>query len=122
MPTTNVTQLPTIEETFEKNIELLWQNVVKNCNNILKYAEVHGLMLMEIQNPNVHDVLETLNFIIPVIDKISKSCEFSPESGMKLANIKTYTLHLKEISLAVETGNASLFESAIEKLDGEAKL
>lgn len=111
------------EKSIETEINRLWDSVVKHCNKTLKQADIYGFQLMDIQDPDVHTILKTLDkVVIPTLDAIIDEFDFSPESGMKVACIKTYTLHLRRISIAISNDDLESFNIAIADLQNEAML
>lgn len=104
-------------------IQELWENVVISCNKILHNAELYGFQLMEIPDPNVHMVKKMFDqVVIPLLDDLANDYEFSPESGLKIANIRVYALHLRAISIALIEDDEEKFHTHIDLLLQESML
>ena len=109
--------------SVDQSVEELWESVVHTCNRVISQAEFYGFQLMSLPDPNIHEVSKSLNLIVcPLLDELTNQAAFSPESGMKIANIKQYNLHLREIVLALDEGCADNFYKSVEKLSSEAML
>lgn len=78
---------------------------------------------MEIPDPNVRQIAKAFDFVvIPLLDELSRDYEFSPESGMKIANIKTYALHLRAITIAIDNNDLEEFNKNVSLLMSEPML
>lgn len=107
----------------DQKVEELWESVVATCNRVISQSKLYGFQLMSLPDPNIHKVSQALNVVVcPLLDKLTMQASFSPESGMKIANIKQYNLHLREIVLALDEGCVDSFAKAVEKLSSEAML
>lgn len=109
--------------TVDQSVQELWEQVVQTCNRVINQAEMHGFQLMALADPNVHEVSKMLDLIVcPLLDSLVKDAEFSPQSGMKMANIRQYNLHLREITLALDENCVDKFNTSVENLSREAML
>lgn len=107
---------------IDQNVEELWYQVVQACNKICHHAKFYGIQLMYLPDPNVHDIAKLLEtVVIPLIDSLAEF-DFSPESGMRMANIKTYSLHLKDITKAINEDDVNKFNASVDLLMSEAML
>jgi hypothetical protein len=106
----------------DDKVQELWDHVVYSCNKILHQAEVYGFQLMNIPDPNVHKIAKSFDtIVIPLLDDLA-NYDFSPESGMKMANIKTYALHLRAISIAIDNNDKEAFDKNVDLLMSESML
>ncbi len=104
-------------------VERLWEHVVRSCNTILHHADLYGFELMTIPDPNVHQIAKMFDsIVIPLLDDLAKNYDFSAESGMKIANIKTYALHLRAITIAIDNDDKQSFEANVDLLLRETML
>jgi hypothetical protein len=111
------------QSLIDAEVIKVYEQVVDTCNKIIRQAKVFGFSFMEIPDPNIHSIASVLdNVIIPILDNLCKSGNFSPESGIKMANIKQYTLHIREIALALEENDRLCFERSVAALASEAML
>lgn len=110
-------------QDVSKKVQKLWEHVVVSCNKVLHHADFYGFQLMELPDPNVHQVAKMFDqIIIPMLDDLVRNYDFSPEDGMKIANIRTYTLHLRAITIAIDDGNSQSFTENVDLLMGESML
>jgi hypothetical protein len=101
----------------------LWEDVRKTCNRVLQQANMYGFGLMHIPDPNVKNVAQTLNFVVvPMLDKLADKAEINPELGLKIVNMRQYALHLREIAIALGTGDELKFDRVVEMLRKEPML
>lgn len=106
----------------DDKVQALWENVVQACNKILYHAKVYGFQLMTIPDPNIHDIARTFDtVVIPLLDDLA-DYNFSPESGMKMANIKMYALHLRAITIAIDKNDKDEFDKNVGLLMSESML
>lgn len=118
MSTTNIT-----EYAIDQRVQELWEQVIYSCNRVLKHANVHGFEFMHIPNPNVREMAWMLDKIVcPLLDSLAEKGQFSPESGIKVANIKQYTLHLRTITLALDQNDQEKFNEAVSSLGKESMI
>lgn len=111
------------EYAIDQRVQVLWEQVVIACNKVLKHANVHGFGFMDIPDPNVHEMAWMLdNVVCPLLDRLVVSGQFSPESGIKAANIKQYTLHLRVITLALDQQDEEKFNEAVARLEKESMI
>ena len=102
---------------IDGKIQDLWEGVVAVVNKVTKHADVYGFELMTIPDPDVHKLTRALDMVVvPYLDELVRTVEFSPESGIKMANIRQYTLHLREITIALDEKDQVLFDKTIELL------
>lgn len=108
---------------IDGKVQELWNSVVHSCNKVLSHAERYGFHLMEIPDPNVRQIAKNFDLIvIPFLDDLVREYEFSPESGMKMASIKTYSMHLRAITVAIDKGNQADFDKNVALLMSESML
>jgi hypothetical protein len=112
-----------MKDLIDCKVEELWENVVRSCNSVLSHAEIYGFQLMNIPDPNVRKIAKTFDsIVIPLLDELARDYDFSPESGMKIANIKTYALHLRAITIAIDENNVDAFNKNVDLLMSESLL
>lgn len=112
-----------IDEAIDQSVQELWEQVVQTCNRVIHQTKIHGFQLMAIADPNVHEVSKMLDlYVCPLLDNLVKEAEFSPQSGIKIANIRQYNLHLREITLALDAKDRTKFNQSVENLSREAML
>jgi hypothetical protein len=118
------TQITDIQDALiDKEVFSLYEQVIDTCNKILAHANVFGFSLMHVPDPNIHSIVIVLEgAVIPLLDMLVKSGDFSPESGIRIANIKQYTLHIREIVLALEQEDKIKFNRAVSLLKSESML
>ena len=105
------------DKIIDGKVQELWEGVVQVLNKVTLHADLYGFGLMDIPDPDVHKLAKTLDFVVvPLLDELARTVEFSPESGIKIANIKQYTLHLREITIALDDGNQESFDKTIDLL------
>ena len=108
---------------IDNKVQSIWEKIIHTCNRVLHHADRYGFQFMMLPEPNVKDLANTLeHIVIPILDDIIKSGSISPESGIKIANISQYTLHLREIVLSIELEDEKRFNSAIASLSKEAMI
>lgn len=108
---------------IDKAVTEVWDDVIQICNLVMKQANIYGFELMGSTEPNVHQVSKLLDSVIsPLLDTMMRIGDFSPESGIKIANIRQYNLHLREISLALDKDDKQAFKAAVKKLSSEAHI
>ena len=108
---------------IDKHIFSSYELVVKICNNVMRNAGLLGIHLDVLQNPTVAQIVQLLDFVvIPTLDKLSTSGNLSPEGGIKVANIRQYALHLREIQIAIANNDAETFDAALNQLQSEAMI
>lgn len=106
----------------DDKVQELWNHVVQVCNRVLYQANVYGFQLMSIPEPNIHAVAKSFDtIVIPLLDDLA-NYDFSPESGMKMANIKTYALHLRAITIAIDKDDKDEFDKNVDLLMSESML
>lgn len=112
-----------MKDIIDGKVQELWENVVHSCNKVLSHAEIYGFQLMEIPDPNVRKIAKMFDtIVIPLLDELARDYEFSPESGMKIACIKTYALHLRAITIAIDEDNTAEFNKNVDLLMSESLL
>ena len=112
-----------LDQVIDGRIQEIWEKVIHTCNRVLHQANYHGFELMHKANPNVHEVARTLEHIIcPLLDEIVRNADISPDSGVRMANIRQYTLHLREMTIALDNGDQQKFNGAVSALDAESML
>ena len=114
--------MPAIDIVDHK-VQVLWEGVIRTCNKVMNHANIYGFSLMEIPDPDVHKMARTLeHIVIPILDEVIRNSEFSAESGIKMANIRQYTLHLREITYALDDGDKDKFYENVDILANEAMI
>jgi hypothetical protein len=107
----------------DKKVHDLWESVVTTCNKVLHHANFYGFQLMSLPNPNIHEIAKLFDtIVIPLLDDLARNYDFSPESGMKMANIRTYALHLRAITIAINEDNKADFDNNVSLLMSESML
>ena len=105
------------DKIIDGKIQELWENVVRVVNKVTMHADLYGFELMDIPDPDVHKLTKTLDLVVvPLLDELIKTVEFSPESGIKIANIRQFTLYLREITIALDGSDKELFNNTIDLL------
>lgn len=111
------------DELIDNEVQEVYETVIQTCNKILNHADTLGFEFMHKPDPDVHQMswlLETV--ILPTIDKLVLQGDFSPESGIKVANIRQYTLHIRQMTHALNSQNKVEFERIVTILNSEAML
>lgn len=112
-----------MENKVDGKVHELWESVVSTCNRVLYQAEFYGFQLMSLPEPNVHEIAKLFDtLVIPLLDQLARDYEFSPESGIKMANIKTYAMHLRGITIAIDQEDQELFNKSVDLLMSENML
>jgi hypothetical protein len=112
-----------VQDMIDGKVQELWNNVVHSCNKVLSHAEIYGFQLMDIPDPNVRQIAKAFDtIVIPLLDELARDYDFSPESGMKIASIKTYALHLRAITIAIDENNMEAFNKNVDLLMSESML
>jgi hypothetical protein len=108
---------------IDTEVMRLYEHVIYTCNKILRQAKIFGFHFMNVPDPNIHEMVQVLeHLIVPVLDNLCDSGNFSPESGIKVANIKQYTQHIREIATALDKEDRDRFYAGVATLDKEAML
>jgi hypothetical protein len=112
-----------MQDMVDGKVQELWNSVVLSCNRVLFHAKLYGFQLMEIPDPNVCQIAKAFDLVvIPLLDELSKDYECSPESGMKIATIKTYALHLRAITIAIDSNDVESFNKNVDLLMSESMI
>jgi hypothetical protein len=78
---------------------------------------------MDIPDPNIKQIAKAFDtIVIPLLDELARDYDFSPESGMKIANIRMYTLHLRAITIAIDSNDEAAFNKHVDLLMAESML
>lgn len=110
-------------DQIDGQVQELWCSVVRSCNMVLHHAKVYGIQLMDIPDPDIHKIAKVFDtVVIPLLDELARDYEFSPESGMKMANIKQFAMHLRAITIAVDEDDAEELNRDVDLLTNEAML
>lgn len=105
------------DKIIDGKVQELWEGVVQTVNKVTKHADIYGFELMTIPDPDVHKLSRMLDMVVvPLLDDLIRNVVFSPESGIKIANIRQYTLHLREITVALDDNDQEMFENTIDLL------
>lgn len=109
-----------MESIVDLNVQKLWGHVVTSCNRVLHHAEVYGFQLMDLPDPNIHQMANVIDTVVlPVLDELARRYDFSPESGMKVANIRTYAMHLRAINIAIKENDSVAYYKNVDLLMAE---
>ena len=109
-----------MQAVVDGKVDELWHKVVYSCNKIMNQAEIYGIQLMDIPEPNIHQIAKLFDsIVIPLLDELARDFEFSPESGIRIANIKKLTMHLRAITIAIDEENVEKFDEALALLNQE---
>lgn len=112
-----------MKDKVDGKVHELWESVVTTCNRVLYLAEFYGFQLMSLPDPNVHDLAKMFDtVVIPLLDQLARDHDFSPESGIKIANIKTYAMHLRAITIAIDEDDKDAFDTGVNLLMSENML
>ncbi len=112
-----------MEENIDLKVQELWIEVIEACNRVISHANIYGIHFSNMRPPSVHDIAKAFDkYVIPFLDDLATNSDFSPESGMKMANIKTYALHLRGITLAIESEDREKFNEYLTLLKSESML
>lgn len=112
-----------MKDQIDGKVQILWDNVVFSCNKVLIHADVYGFQLMGIPDPDVHKIAKMFDtIVIPLLDELARDYDFSPGSGMKIASIKTYALHLRAITIAIDENDNDAFNKNVDLLMAESML
>lgn len=111
------------EQLIDSEVHDMYVSVIQTCNKLLRQADLLGFENMSEPDPNIHEMSRSLDtVVIPVIEKLVQSGDFSPESGMKVANIRQYILHIRRMTEALDSQNKLEFDKIVAILDSEAML
>lgn len=111
------------QSKVDKAVSILWAEVVSVVNKVLAHAEIYGFQLMNLPDPNVHDIARTLeSAILPIINKLIDEYDFSPESGIKMCNIGKVSEILRDIVNALNNEDIDTFHESVDRLKSEAML
>lgn len=97
----------------------LWHQIVDSCMRVLNHAKIYGFCLMDIPDPNIHDIERNLTILSRLLDELANDAHYIGYQGTKIASLKQYTLHIKAIAIALSEGNRLEFERAIVRLQEE---
>jgi hypothetical protein len=112
-----------MQAVVDGEVENVWHKVVYSCNKIMDHAQVYGIKLMDIPEPNIHQLAKSIEkFVIPLLDELARDYDFSPESGIRVANIKTLSIHLRELIVAIDEQDVNRFNQVIALLNNEPML
>lgn len=112
-----------MQAVVDGEVEKVWHKVVYACNKIMGHAQVYGIQLMDIPDPNIFQVAKSIEkFVIPLLDELARDYEFSPESGIRVANIKTLSIHLRELIVAIDEQDVKRFNEVTALLNAEPML
>ena len=105
-------------------VEQTYDIIVRLCQKVKIAAELYGLEIArEMDRPTLAQICETIELVlIPVLDNVAVRGQFSPESGMRTANVRTYSIHLQQLCLAASNQDQQGFDDALENLKSEAML
>lgn len=105
-------------------VDQTYEIIVRICQKVKVAADLYGLGIAEeMDKPTLAQLCETIELmLIPVLDKVAERGQFSPESGMKTANVRTYSLHLQDLCSAAGNKDQGEFDVALENLKSEAML
>ena len=108
---------------IDKHIFDSYELVVRICNNVMRNAGLLGIHLDVLQNPTVAQIVKLLDYVvIPTLEKLSGSGHLSPEGGMKVANIRQYALHLRDLQIDITGNDVDAFDADLNRLKSEAML
>ena len=108
----------------DEKVDKTYDIIVRLCRKVKVAAEIYGLdIAREMDKPTLAQICETIELILlPVLDNVAIRGQFSPESGMKTANVRTYSIHLQQLCLAAGNRDQAGFDLALENLKSEAML
>lgn len=116
----NVDQM---NETVKKSVLAAWDATILFCNRVLQHCHVYGIRLMDIPNPNIHDLHNLLKLaVLPVLTKLAEDHCVEPEDGIKIDNIRQYSWHLEKIVAAIDADDERAFSEAVAALSKEAHI
>tara|TARA_R100001143_G_C3357553_1_gene133414 strand:+ start:1177 stop:1542 length:366 start_codon:yes stop_codon:yes gene_type:complete len=109
------------KEEIQEQIDRIWNSAIDFCTKILHHADVYGISLMHIPNPNVHQLERLLSLVvIPSLTQlIEEYGDLEPDHGIRLDNLRQYSLHLRNIVQAIKNESEDAFDAAVEALRRE---
>lgn len=108
---------------IDKHVIDSYETVVRICNSVIRSAGLLGIHLDIIQDPTVEQIVRLLDtVVIPTLDKLSGYGNLSPDVGIKVANIRQYALHLRELQIAIAEQDVDAFEAVLSRLKREAMI
>ncbi|MBM7423831.1 MULTISPECIES: hypothetical protein [Spongiibacter] len=101
----------------------LWEKTVLFCNKVLHHSRTYGFTLMDIPDPDVHKICDSLETVVlPVLSKIVDRPELADEDHIKIANVRQYILHIQNIVQAIHQDDEAAFIDAVNALENESFL
>ncbi|HRJ52301.1 MAG TPA: hypothetical protein PLE99_06015 [Candidatus Thiothrix moscowensis] len=119
-----VVELRTVQDSLiDDEVKAIYEEVIHTCNRIINHSNIYGFQLMHIPDPNIHQMSRTLDeMVVPIIDRLVVYGDFSPESGLKIVNVRQYVLHIRELTLALANQDKSAFDQVVSVLKKEAMI
>ncbi|MBO0611693.1 hypothetical protein [Thiothrix fructosivorans] len=112
-----------LDALIDEEVKAAYEDVIQTCNKIIYHSNTYGFQFMHMPDPNVHQMSRTLDeMVVPIIDMLVARGNFSPESGLKMVNIKQYVLHIRELTLALDNQDKAAFDRVVSVLKQEAML
>jgi energy-converting hydrogenase Eha subunit H len=101
----------------------MWKKTVRLCTTVLHQVDLFTFDLMQLPDPNIMDFEKIMRFVVcPLLDQVAGEGNIDPYHGMKVDNIRQYSLYLREIAQAIRTGNREKFDRYVELLAEQAML
>ena len=108
---------------IDRHVLESYESVIKIYNTVMRNAGLLGIHLDIIQDPTVQQIVHLLDVVvIPTLDRLLGYEHLSPESGIRIANIRQYALHLRCLQIAIADQSIEAFDAALVKLQAEAML
>lgn len=118
-------QIDPSSELVRQKVSQVWDLTISFCNKVLQHCDVYGIQLMDIPDPNVHQMHHSLSVVVlPMLEKLSEdpNVDLEPEDGIRIANIKQYIWHLSNVVSAIIKDNEQAFDEAVMALSREAHI
>lgn len=115
-----MTQFTLFQTLKQDQIDRVCDSVIKSCNRVLYHARDYGFQLMELPDPDARKMYNLIHRgILPILEELESDPNIDPENGIKLANVKEYIRHLRNVVKAMDDNDEAAFNRAIDALNGE---
>ena len=111
------------DEQIRAVISEMWHKTLRLCNRVLHQIDVYGYDLMNEQDPGIHEFEKIMRFVVcPMLDQVVEEGNVDPHHGMKVDNIRQYSLHLREMAQAIRQDDRNSFDQHANLLAAQAML
>lgn len=110
------------DAVVQERVNKVWAEVFTASNQVLQHARTYGFLGMEvIPNPNVHQMLVTLQMLDALMDVILLRFEDLPYEEKRLIfNAKEQITRMERVAAALQENNSADFNEAIACLERQA--